>query len=208
MIYDCTHKLTENLPGYPGDRETLRVESETTDSIFSSSIHISTHFGTHMDTPKHFFPQKPGLSSWKSENLQSSALWLFCEPSRRGYTLAPSIDLWSLPNADWIFFYTGWSEHWGTNQYYTDFIGLDPTLVEDLLDLNLIGIGIDGASIDPIPDEQFQNHHLWLGNGRYILENLKHPDKVEDGVLYTTTIAPLPIENAEASPCRIFHVTS
>jgi len=208
MIFDCTHKLTDDLPGYPGDSETLRVESETSENIFSSSIHISGHFGTHMDTPKHFFPEKSGLSGWDSENLHSSALWLFCEPSQRGYTLAPSIDLWSLPNVEWIFFYTGWSEHWGSNKYYSDFIGLDPTLVEDLFDLDLIGIGIDGASIDPIPDEKYQNHNLWLGNDRYILENVKHPEKVEDGVAYTTVIAPLPIEIAEASPCRVFHITS
>ncbi len=206
MIHNCTYSLTTGLPGYPGDEETLRILSVTDDHVFSSSIHMSAHFGTHVDTPKHFFPKKAGLANWFPEESFTTSLWLFCEPSKRGFSLAPSIDIWSLPSVDWIFFYTGWSDHWGTEQYYSDFIGLEPALVEDLLDLNLTGLGIDAPSIDPVPDEKYSNHNLWLDNDRYILENLKYPEQVNDGQRYQTVIAPLPINEAEASPCRVFHV--
>ncbi len=205
MIIDCSHQLSEGLPGYPGDEPFLHITTSRDGDVTTSSFETNVHFGTHMDTPRHFVPNGPALNSWTPEMCVTRALWLFCEESARGFTLAPSIDLGSQPAVDWIFLCTGWSERWSTESYYEDFPGLDQTLVEDLLDLPLTGIGLDAASIDPVPGDDRTNHYRWLSANRYILENLRRDPSVQDGTPYETIITPLPIPSLEGSPCRVLH---
>lgn len=205
MIIDCSHELHEGLPGYPGDDNRLAVNSSRDGDSTSSSFSMSVHYGTHLDTPRHFIPDGPGLESWNPEMCSTTALWLFCEESSRGFTLAPSIDLWSLPEVEWIFFYTGWSERWGEEDYYQEVPGLEESLIEDLLDRPLIGCGLDTPSIDPVPDNESTNHRRWLKQDRYILENLRWDPAIEDGMPYQTIITPLPIPSLEGSPCRVLH---
>ena len=205
MIYDCTHSLHPDLPGYPGDTETLRIESRVTGSKMNSSIHLSAHFGTHMDTPQHFFADREGISRWDAQQMRTSALWLTCKQGKHGFFLPQDIAPDSLPNTGWIFLHTSWGERWGTESYYTGFPGLDQTVIQTLLSRDVEGVGLDAPSVDPVPDEPYRNHYAWLGDNRYILENLRRPDQVKDGTVYRTTIAPIPFNPAEAAPCRVFH---
>jgi len=208
MIIDCTHQLSTDLPGYPGDPATLEIHQRISDhNSLGSTLHLSTHFGTHIDSPQHFYPEKPGMDSRDVTTLSGKAIWLFCEPATRGYTLAPSIDLWSLPKTDWIFFFTGWSTRWGSDAYYQEFPGIEPAIIEDLTDLDIRGIGLDAPSIDPIPDDSYQNHLLWLGSDRFLLENLRWSERIQDMEIYQTYVAPLPIPALEAAPCLVFHET-
>lgn len=208
MIIDCTQTLITEFPGYPDDETTFAVEPVEEGDIITSAVGIGCHFGTHIDTPKHFYPQKPGIENFATESLHQTALWLFCEPAGLGFTLAPSIDIWSLPKVDWIFFYTGWSEKWGTKGYYENFPGLEQVLVEDLAEIDVTGIGLDAPSPDPIPNTKRPNHYTWLREDRYILENLRWNDDIADGEVYSTFIVPLKMEGVEASPCRVFHEIS
>lgn len=205
MIYDCTYRLHADLPGYPGDVETLRVESKVANNKMNSSIHLSAHFGTHIDTPKHFFADRQGLSLWDVQNLRTSVLWLSCQESHNGFT-APQDELQNIPaEAEWVFLYTGWSSRWGATDYYTGFPGIDQQLIQSLLSKDVRGLGLDAPSVDPVPDTAYHNHYAWLGDNRYILENLRFPPEVAVGKLYPTYIVPIPIESAEAAPCRVFH---
>ena len=206
MIYDCTQTLTDNMSGYPGDPVTFRITTSQENNIRISSFHIGAHVGTHIETSGHFYPDGRNISSFSETNLLATSLWLTCEPSKRGFALAPSIDIFSLPDADWIFFRTGWSQKWGISEYYRNFPGLEPSLVEDLCDSRFYGIGIDAPSIDAVNSEQnvYPNHLTWLSKDLFIIENLWVPKEVEDGKIYKTVIAPLPVMEAEASPVRVF----
>src|SRR5215510_9893879 len=57
-IYDITAPLSPSLPTYPGDPEvtiTPVAQLQWGDSANVSRLGLSSHTGTHLDAPRHFF---------------------------------------------------------------------------------------------------------------------------------------------------------
>lgn len=123
------------------------------------TLTLTTHTGTHVDAPAHYgttatygtprtvdelpldWFHRPGfvLDLTGAEVGTVDAAYLEKEIARIGYQPQPM---------DIPLLHTGASQHLGTQRYFTEFVGLDGSAVEMLLDLGVKVIGTDGFSLD------------------------------------------------------------
>lgn len=103
---------------------------------------------------------------------------------------------------------TGWSKYWGTDRYHAH-----PYLTKDAAEglvskTDIPLIGVDTFSPDETPfggvdtEGGFAFHHVFLGAGRPIVENLRSLEDVSTGD--EVIIAPLRLEGSDGSPIRAF----
>jgi len=78
---------------------------------------------------------------------------------------------------------------------------LTPEAAEYLVSCNLKGIGLDCISVDGVASEMLPIHHILLGAGLVIVENLTNLSALPgDG--FNFCCFPLAIEDADGSPVR------
>jgi kynurenine formamidase len=67
-IYDVSSPLYEGMPVYPGDPEFKCEEIPAGDAVISK-LSLSTHTGTHIDAPSHYFAGASGIDDISLERL-------------------------------------------------------------------------------------------------------------------------------------------
>ena len=80
MIIDLTMNIDKNTPVYPGDTPF----SEENTGIFErdgynlTTLHMSNHFGTHIDAPLHMLDNGKRLDNYKTEDFIGLATLIDC----------------------------------------------------------------------------------------------------------------------------------
>lgn len=205
MIIDLTQTLENGISIYPGTEEPVFEQLSTVKSDGSAVIkmNISTHVGTHMDSPAHFVDQGKTLDQFQIEELHGNGLVINCFDAKSITLelLKPYKD--KISNSSFILFYTGWDKKWKAPEYIEPFQTLTPDAIEWLLQFPIKGLGYDSISADSIDSVDFPNHQAILGNGILILENLCLLDQLLDKTFEFYAI-PLKIKNSDGSPIRAF----
>ena len=163
-----------------------------------------THSGTHMDAPAHIFKSGLTLDQYNSEYFVGKAIILDMIDIENA-----TIDLKSLvpfensiKNMDYLIFNTGKSKHWGTDKYFVEYPVLTCEAAQWLVDsFGLKGIGVDAISIDKEGDSLLPIHHIFLKQGKVIIENLTNLDQMKEAH-FTFSCLPLKIKDADGSPIR------
>jgi arylformamidase len=161
---------------------------------------MSSHVGTHVDAPAHFFPQGQTVDQLPLEALIGPA-WVATvdqaeiiaadELDRAGIPAGVERLLLRTRNSAGAFPSTAFDE---------DFVGLDSTAGEWLLGRHIQLIGIDGPSVDPFASGEFAVHRLLLAHQVIIVENLRLHD-VGPG-RYRLMCLPLAYEGGDGAPVR------
>lgn len=215
---DLTQTLAEDMPLFPGTpapkfNVKYRVE---TDGFRELEITLYSHTGTHLDTPAHVFGQGKTLEDYGVDQFSGAGLVLDCRQLqgekitleifkqilRKNSNVKAVADKKELfDGVDYLFFYTGWDQKWGSKEYFTGAPSLSKEVAEHLTSLNLKGIGIDALSVDPMTEDQLSAHRILLGKGVIIVENLKNLGNLldQDFEFYGF---PLKIQGGEGSPIR------
>jgi arylformamidase len=200
VLYDVTRPLVAGFPVWPGDSP-CRIEWKARlgpGVIYNqSALSMSPHTGTHADGPFHLL--EDGLmigaapldaylgparvvdatgraaldAAWAAEVLAASA------PER----LLVRVGAWTDPAV-----------------FPTRFAALDGESAQMLVDAGVRLFGTDAPSPDPFDSPDLPAHHVLLGAGRGILENVML-DGVPPGE-YELIALPLKLMEAEASPVR------
>lgn len=198
-IVDLSQLIQPDSPVYPGDSP-IRVKQQAQikqDGYALSHWDINFHTATHIDAPCHFFENGISISNLDPEFWFGSAWVIPCQESRiigldTVMRCPPPEDI------DFLLFNTGWDKHYGDPVYFMD----HPTITEELglwlSQQSLKGIGVDMASPDTKP---YPIHHLILGSGKIIIENMKNLNLLPEKKTFPLICIPLPIE-AEASWVR------
>jgi len=188
---------------------------------------LSAHTGTHLDAPAHYGSRGsygrprtidelpldwfvgPGvvLDLRDAEIGVVDADYLGRELDRIGYQLAPH---------DIVLMHTGASRHTGTASYFTDFVGLDRSATELLLDAGIRVIGTDAFSLDaPFTDiiRRYQasgdREVLWPAHfaGRRVeycqIERLSNLDSLPASYGFQVSCFPVKIARAGAGWSRV-----
>ncbi|KAG6330877.1 hypothetical protein ID866_8211 [Astraeus odoratus] len=161
------------------------------------SVHqltFSTHTGTHVDAPFHFFPDGEKLSDLPLERFVGRAVVLDVRHAARDRAQIRWTDIdvehnkahleqigpRSEGKADIILLRTGWEDYWDTPKYFAHpYLSRDAA--EGLRDVGVQMAGVDTLSPDETPGDDggepkadgFAAHEVLLGAGRLICENLK-----------------------------------
>jgi arylformamidase len=215
-----SYSLSPFSPVWPGNPPAVKTEPRSSitrgDAANTTILHLFSHSGTHLDSPKHFNDQGASAFELPIENFIFLAPVVLDVPKSDDGAitkadLQPFADL--LANADLALLRTNWSRHRATDpeRYASKGPFLHPDGARFLMDSfpRLKGVAIDAVSIGSpgFSDETIETHRILTGVGRadgrflIILEDLRiDPDLSNARRIYAW---PLFIEGSDGSPCTI-----
>ena len=158
------------MPIYGGRAEIGLVSVRSNSNGGSSNVYkfsMESHWGTHVDAPRHFFTKGRSVTDYPAGN------WIFTAPRvicidlgasdilRRGEWIEEIRE-----STDIILFRAGWSSFRKTEKYIYDNPGIEPDVGLQLRKKfpNLRAVGIDWISISPYKNRELgrQAHKVFL----------------------------------------------
>ena len=206
---------TVTLTGHCGFHIENKLDYET-DGIRVLKFSMHAGMGTHMDAPSHFFKEGKQVADIPLEDLFVKLVVLNLSHDLRPDRMLHADDILSFERehqaiepGSLFCYYSGWSKHLPNVKDFLNreasgrllFLGYDPSAAELLLERDVVGIGIDTTSPDGSNQTDFPVHHLILGEGKYILENVANLDQCPPIGAYVVSL-PLRITEGTESGVR------
>jgi len=229
-VIDLTHPFNEKTIYWPsaGDFVLHHVfEGKTQKGYFYSgyTFEAPEHGGTHLDAPYHFFRQGWKVDEIPPSHLVSPAVVLDFSALIRDqadYSITEKdIRLWEkkkgpIPPRSIVLIRTGWDRFWSDKKKYlgTDqkgdithlhFPGLSRKAALYLVKCQVLGVGLDTASLDPGNSKDFWAHRILLGNNIFGIENVASLKKLL-GKSFIFVVAPMKIEGGTGAPVRLLAI--
>jgi arylformamidase len=197
-LVDLTVPITVGMPAHPVHfgPSVEPYARHADDGYRATRITLSSHLGTHVDAPSHFVGDGATLEDVRIEDLVGPAEVV------RLHGLAPRQELMpeDVPpsGATRILLHTGWAAATGyAPRYFTEYPSISAELARELVARGVVLVGLDTPSVDHDPGE---THHILLGAGMVIVENLAGLERIPD--LIDLIVLPLPIVGGDGCPAR------
>jgi arylformamidase len=201
-LIDVSVPLNSELPTYPGNtpfslQAVKRLSSGDSSNV--SSVLLSVHAGTHVDAPRHFFDEGPGVETLPLEMLCGRARVIELT-TKKGIT-AEDLSRFDLTEDVRLLIKTHNSRLWGSSEFHADFIGVTGPAARFLVDRGVKVLGVDYLSVEEYKKPGAPAHRILLGAGTIVIEGLNLRD-VEPGT-YEMFCLPLSIVGADGAPARV-----
>jgi arylformamidase len=202
-LVDVSVLLTPGIATYPGNpafgiTPVHRIAGG--DAANNSQLVMGTHTGTHVDAPKHFFDDKPGVDGLSLDLLVGRARVIDL-PHRGGITEKHLADA-GLREDLRVLLRTPNSALWNTSDgFHTDYTYITEDGAKFLVDQGVKVVGVDYLSVEQFNKTGAPAHHALLGAGVIIIEGLNLSD-AEAGQ-YEMYCLPLRIAGADGAPARV-----
>ncbi len=196
-FYDITVELSPATSLYPGNPPYIRKELKNKD-ILSSHLSLSSHYGTHVDAPKHFLWTKSGIEK-TSLNSLLGLYKVFTIKTKNQIMLADIAPL-NIGAGDRILFKTTNSKIVTHKKFDSNFISLSLEAAKFLVKKKVLLVGIDYFGIEARGSKNHPVHRALLASNIVIVEGL-NLSTVKSGV-YSGAILPLKIKSGDAAPAR------
>ncbi|MBN2215901.1 MAG: cyclase family protein [Pirellulales bacterium] len=206
-LIDLSHPLEHGQATFPFDPKLSILTHNTTSTIGYNitQISMSTHQGTHLDAPRHFFDDGTPVDAVPLDRFFGPATLVDLAP---GGALEPrqpiTVDMFAAhaehfqPGAK-IVYRTGWDRAFGRPEYYSDFPSLALEAAEWIAQRRIGLLGMD----TPTPGTQWKEIHLALlgpGVEIVVVEGLANLELLPAG--FTLAAFPLKIKDRDGSPIR------
>ena len=207
MLIDMTHTITPEIPIYPGTPvpSLSPACTLTRDGFRETMLSFSSHTGTHMDAPAHLLQDGRTLDDMPMSQFSGRATVL--DVSQEGPVITEAFlqsHYDAIHSADYILFYTGWEDRWGTEGFLEDSFPVpDEAAARHLVSRGLKGVGTDAIGIDRIGDRHLPIHRVLLKDSVLILENLCLK-KVRGRKDFLFFALPMKFQNTDGAPIRAF----
>lgn len=202
-IYDVTMPLSAALPCYPGDPTVEIVpvaQIAQGDAANVSRVTLSSHSGTHLDAPRHFFEHGATINALDPDLLIGPAR--VCAVPGPGHITADDLRGLHLHGTRRVLFKTHNSTLWDMPGFQPDYVALTASAAHLLVELGVGLVGIDYLSVDAFTAQDFPVHRILLGASVLILEGLDLR-AVSPGA-YELLALPLLLQNGDGAPTRVF----
>lgn len=203
-IIDLSHAINNSITVFSNSEKPDIQVSNTheIDGYAQKKLTLYSHNSTHIDAPFHIIPGAPTLDRMPIESFYGKGVLADCTGIKKNIGVQDLAKYSKeLESADFLLLFTGWYMKWKTPEYKFDFPVLSTTAAEWLMQFDLKGIGLDTISIDETESTELPLHHIVLGNGLIIIENLTNLKELE-GKNFNFSCLPLKIEEADGSPVR------
>jgi kynurenine formamidase len=214
-IVDLTHPLGPETPVFPGDPAVTlaRVAEHEVDGFEVTRICLGSHSGTHLDAPRHFFPDGAALSDYPAERLISQGVVLDVRVRPDGMIrrdlLAALLDACPVGRGEFVLLWTGEtslpsSVGAGSSPITGSAVGagagavLSPEAAELLLELGVALVGTDALDLDAEP---YPVHRFLLGAGVLLAEGLCNLELLGPGRVQCVFL-PLAVSGTDGAPVR------
>jgi arylformamidase len=202
-LVDVSVLLAPGIATYPGNPEfeitpVKRIASG--DSSNNSRLVMGTHTGTHVDAPRHFFDDRPGVDTLPLDLLIGRARVIDL-PHRGGITEA-HLAAAGLREDLRVLLRTPNSALWNTaDGFHPEYTYLTEGGARFLVDQGVKVVGIDYLSVEQFHKPGAPAHHALLGSGVVIIEGLNLSEA--DPGRYEMYCLPLRIAGADGAPARV-----
>ena len=227
-LVDLTYPFNEHTIYWPANKpfhwEKTNWGTTQHGYWYASAVYsASEHGGTHLDAPIHFAKSGWSVDEIPVAHLTGEAIVLDIRSkvsTNPDYTLqVDDIAQWEsshgpIPPKALVLLFTGYGRYWpDKSQYLGSFTPEDPTTLHfpgfsgDATTFlvhrrEILGIGIDTASIDPGQSRDFPVHQILGQANRYALENVAHLGLLPPrGARFTAL--PMKIQGGTGGPVRI-----
>jgi arylformamidase len=203
-LIDVSVLLTPGIATYPGNPpfEIAPIHRLAAgDSANNSRLTMGTHTGTHVDAPKHFMDDRPGVDAMPLDLLIGRAR-VVDMPVRGGIT-AKDLEAAGLREDLRVLLRTPNSKLWNNpkEQFHEEYAYLTGDGAKFLVDQGVKVVGVDYLSVEKFHTPGHPAHHALLGANVIIIEGLNLSD-AEPGV-YEMYCLPLKVEGADGAPARV-----
>jgi kynurenine formamidase len=221
-LVDVSHVVEEGMVTYPGlptpaisdflSREDSQASYSPGTEFHIGRIHLAGNTGTYIDAPFHRYRDGLDLSALPLDrlaNLQGLVIRAQTESPGSANCRAIDIDLFSgLPlSGRAVLVHTGWSQHWGTDHYFSGHPYLTEGAAIHLRDNDVKLVGIDSLNIDDTSDGRRPVHSILLKAEIPIVEHLTGLDRLpNDGFRFFAV--PAKIVNLGSFPIRAYGLVS
>jgi len=172
------------------------------DKVTMSRIEMSSHDGTHIDSPRHFIPGGPTIDTMAPDTTIGPCRVIEIKDEKE--VTVKELEPYKIKAGERIIFKTKNSPVvWSVRQYAGKFVTISLEAAKYLAEKKIRLVGIDYISIASAqpPENIGWVHEAFLKNGIFILEAL-NLDGVAPGN-YELICLPLRIEKGDAGPCRV-----
>jgi arylformamidase len=196
-FYDLTLPVSNKTPAWPGDTKFKR-EQRTTSAIVSK-ITISSHFGTHIDAPKHFIFEKAPVDQLPLAALIGVFKVFEIKPKTNLIQVSDIKNL-NIKAGERILFKTKNSKIVTKSKFTDKYISISLLAAKFLAARKIRLIGVDYFGVEAKSAPGHPVHRALLSKGIVIVEGL-NLSAVPKGI-YQGAILPLKISGGDGAPSR------
>ncbi|MEG1836511.1 MAG: cyclase family protein [Synergistaceae bacterium] len=208
-VIDLGHPLIDGMAVFPGDIvPSIKSGATMEDNGWRTTIvNMSSHAGTHMDAPAHMLKDGEYMDELPNETFFGFGLVIDVRhcAGRKIELSDIKAHVKDVNFSDFLLFYTGWSDKWGTEEYMKDFPTLSEEAAKWVTKQDLKGIGFDALSVDTVDSTTCEIHKTILGAKLVILENLTNLDKVGKKPFCMTAL-PISLVKQDGGSARVMAV--
>jgi arylformamidase len=201
-IHDLSLTIYPGMQCWPNDAgvELTQEESLRGGGAYNCSrLVCSSHIGTHIDAPYHFTESGKGIDEVSLYDLIGDALVV--EIAAADLITAAELRNVDLRTFKRILFKTRNSALLADRTFHEDYVALDYSAAELLVENGVKVVGIDYLSIEPFTDTGHPVHKLLTENGVLIIETLDLR-AIEPGAYFMVAL-PLKLKGCDGAPARV-----
>lgn len=207
QLIDLSHPLEHGQLNFPWDPKISVIAHNTIASIGYNitQISMSTHQGTHLDAPFHFYDDGKTVDRMPLELFYGPATLVDLAPGRALEAKTPlTVELFESHAAAFqpgarVIYRTGWDRMFGQPEFFSDFPTLTLEAARWIASKKIALLGMD----TPTPSTDWRECHLILlkeGVEIVIVEGLTSLDKLPQQ--FTFIGFPMNIKGRDGSPIR------
>lgn len=199
-IYDISVSLSTKMPVFPGQPKFKReFISEITKGKNSnvSKITMTSHTGTHVDSPYHFIQDGNTIEEIKFSSIIGFTKVFEINSSKVGIEEIRNL---KIDKGDIILFKTSNSKLWEMEDFSYEYVYITPEAATYLAQKKVHAVGIDYIIPEALDDPKRPVHHILLGQNIILIEGLNFTN-VPPGE-YILVCLPLKIFGNDAAPAR------
>ena len=207
---ELSHNLKDGMDPYPGlpkprfgaviDHEASRERYTGGAEFYLGSIDAPANMGTYLDSPFHRFREREdlaGITLDRVADLRGFAV------NARVDDRAIDIEIPAEPEGAAILIRTGWSDRWGTPDYWELGPYIAPDALERLIAAKPALVGVDCWNVDDTQDLSRRVHTGLLDAGILIVEHMTNLVELPPSGFRFYAV-PLAIEGGASFPVRAF----
>jgi arylformamidase len=201
---DISYPLSEDILFWPQDPvpPNIKLSKFTSDQgvITMSQMTINSHHGTHVDSPRHFYPEGTSIDEMPLDTIMGPVRIIGIKATD---LIEPEeLALHDLQPGERILFKTVNSTYYKRPKFVEDFVHLSCDGARFLVEKQVSVVGIDYLAIGSFRERPklIEVHQILLGSGIWIIEALDL-SAVKAG-LYEIICLPIMIRQGDAAQAR------
>jgi arylformamidase len=199
---DISVPLRNGMVAWPGDapfERTSALEIAKGDPCNLSQISTTAHIGTHMDAPRHYLRDAPGMETMPiAASIGGARVIEIHDPE---VIRTSELEQHHLAKGERVLFKTRNSGRcWTADHFQKNYIYIAPETARYLAQCGVQTVGVDYLSVGGFESGGAETHRILLEAGIWIIEGLmlEHVDPGE----YELACLPLKIVGGDGAPAR------